>query len=214
MKSKLVSRGVVAILLFMAFSCTQEINLSEKTIVLQPDAAKGKDANIHSLESATSGDYESLIASAWTWASQSGAMRILIEFNLDTIPSNAIIEEARLSLYAATNLGEQHSAGDGSNAALIQRITSDWDESTVSWSTQPSTSESYQVTMAASSSADEDYVDLDIRTLIQYMVMNPESSYGLMIRLEEELPYRRLSFASSDNADATKHPKLVVKYLY
>lgn len=214
MKFKLLSRGIVAILSIAAFSCTQEINLSEKSIVLQPDAEKGKDASIHDLNLAGSGSYQSLLASAWSWNSQTGVVRILIDFRLDTIPANAIIEEAHLSLYAATNPAEQHSKRDGTNAAYIQRITEAWDEANVNWENQPASSEDYQMLLPESELAGQDYLNIDVRTLVQYMVMNPQSSHGFLIKLAEESPYRQLGFASSDHADASKHPKLEVKYLY
>lgn len=222
MKIRILPFGIAAILGLSLFSCTQEVKLDEKTVVLQPGADKGKDANIHSLNSSTSGSYPDLMANAWTWNAQEGTMRILIEFNLDTVPANAIVEEAKLTLYAATNQAERHSQMSGSNEAVIQFIFSEWDENTVTWETQPLTSEDFQVILPASNTDSEvsvndpakDYIDVDIRTLVQFMVMNKEFCHGFMIKLKEETPYRRLSFASSDNADATKHPKLVVKYLY
>ena len=44
------------------------------------------------------------------------------------------------------------------------------------------------------------------------MVNDPANSHGFSIALQNESYYRRLVFASSDNMDPTKHPKLEVTY--
>lgn len=206
--------GLATVLVVSLLSCTQEVKLSEKIVTLQPSAAEGKDASIRSTDQLPYGDYPNLMAYAWTLQGQTNVIRFLIEFDLSDIPANAIVEEAKLSLYASTNLSEQHSTWSGSNQATIQRITTTWDEASVTWLTQPQTSADYQVALPASTAADQDYIDIDVRSLIQYMVMSPDNSHGLMVKLDDETPFRGLSFASSDHDDATRHPKLVIKYLY
>jgi hypothetical protein len=44
------------------------------------------------------------------------------------------------------------------------------------------------------------------------MINDPVNSYGFMIRLEDETYYRALVFASSNEPDPTKNPKLEICY--
>ena len=44
------------------------------------------------------------------------------------------------------------------------------------------------------------------------MVKDPAKNYGLMLKLNTESAYRCLLFASSDNPDSSKHPKLSICY--
>lgn len=52
----------------------------------------------------------------------------------------------------------------------------------------------------------------DLRTIVQNMVNNPSTNYGFMLKLQTEATYRDMLFASSDNADSTLWPELIVTY--
>jgi len=93
----------------------------------------------------------------------------------------------------------------------LQRITSAWDESSVTWNTQPSTTTNSQVYVAGSNYFMQDY-EIVITKLVKDILENPSQSHGLMIRLVNENYYRRILFASSDYADSSKHPRLVIKF--
>ena len=191
------------------------------TVTFQPNAASGKDALIEHIQVDPSGDntnfgnFASFEAMAWTWSNDPGIIRSLMEFDLSSIPQNATVTDARLSLYNDPTSGEnagQHSSLSGSNVAVLQRITSSWSESTVTWTNQPPTTSLNQITLPQSTSAHQDYINIDVTTVANDMVQNPASNHGFMIKLVTESYWRAMIFASSDNANAAKRPSITVTY--
>jgi hypothetical protein len=190
---------------------------AQTTITLQPDAAVGEDAILHGLPDEADnnyGDNAQFAADAWTFSGNPGVVRSIINFDLSAIPAGSTIISAELSLYAwDTNTAfGQHSTLSGPNDCWLQRVTSSWNESTVDWNTQPTTTATNQVSLPASVSATQDYLSIDIAAMIQDMVDNPGTSFGFMLRLQDETYYRRMNFASSDHPNAALHPKLVICY--
>ena len=176
---------------------------AQTTIVLQPGPIEGKDAFLHGLASESDNNFGSnaqLPADAWTFGGDAGIIRSIMEFDLSSIPAGAVINGAYLSLYSWDSSGGlgQHSTQSGSNDSWVQRITSSWDELTVTWNTPPSVDVINQVALPASTSSTQDYLDIDVSTLVQDMVDNPSTSFGFMLRLQDETYYRRMNFASSD----------------
>ncbi len=190
------------------------VSFSQLIYSEQPDAVSGKDAWIFSLiPSNNYGDHADIDAAAWTSGGNPYVLRSLFEFDLSSIPSGAVVNNATLSLYhnpTSNNAG--HSTLDGSNASYLRRVVDDWDEYSVNWQNQPSTTTSNQVSLPATISQNEDFDNIDVTQLVQDMIDNPSSSFGFMIQLQTEVLYRSVIFASSDNADPTKRPKLVINY--
>jgi len=211
---------IVSILFSALFIFTFVKLNAQTTIVLQPDAEKGKDAVIGDCipcgyYNSNDGYKDIFICCAWTNGGNASNNRSLIEFDLTGIPSGATITSAKLSLYwnpspADTNIG--HSQISGSNTAWLQRITSAWDESTVTWANQPSATTQNQVSLQASTSDTASYPDINVTALVQDMVNNPSASFGFMLKLQTESYYRSLRFASSDCSNAALHPKLEICY--
>lgn len=187
-----------------------------QTIILQPNGDFGKDALISSLQPSTPGaTYEDLLGASWTVSGAPVTLRGLIEFDLSQIPAGATISSATLTLYhnpLSVNAGAEHQSLSGSNAGIIQRVTTYWNEYLVTWDTQPQTTAQNGVIIPQSTSPDQDY-SLDVTQLVQDMMDNPNTSFGFQIRLQTEEFYRSLVFASSDNVDPTNHPKLEITYV-
>ena len=111
----------------------------------QPDGAAGIDAWVLSNYPTTNfGAGQELNAMAWTASGSPIVNRGLIRFDLSSIPANATVTQAFLSLYNNPNssngnpMGE-HSTLSGSNAAWLQKVTTSWNELTVTWNDQPAT---------------------------------------------------------------------------
>ena len=98
----------------------------------------------------------------------------------------------------------------GSNEAVLQRITSPWTED-VTWSNQPTTTGQNEVSLAEDTNPNQDYV-LDVKNLLQDIVTNPSDSFGFLLKLKTEIPYRLLAFASSNHPNTALHPKLEICY--
>src|SRR5687768_4901529 len=121
-------------LLFLIASFT--LAHSQTSLVLQPDAATGKDARIFNLDAlANYGNDPDFIASQWNYLGEPGTMRSLIQFDLSQLPKGVNVVDARLSLYYNN---ESETPGQiGNNAAYIRRLIEPWEENTVAWNQQP-----------------------------------------------------------------------------
>jgi hypothetical protein len=187
---------------------------------LKPLTGCGKDAMVwnapgHMNGTTNYGSSDAFGPHAWTNQGTPDTSRSLLQFDLSAIPGNAVITSAVLSLYnnPTTVFGQgEHSWLSGPNSALIQRITSPWDERMVTWMTQPSSTSMNEVWIPASTNIHQDYPGIDVTQLVTDMYSNPNSSFGFMVRLEFEEYYRALVFASNNEADETKHPWLEVCY--
>jgi len=188
--------------------------IKEKQVVLtlQPNGCNGKDAVISEIVPDNNyGNLEDIHLYAWTQGGILNVNRVGIDFDLFSIPANARIDSAFLSLYFnnTSRYGSKHS---GENSFVIQRITSGWDESTVSWNTQPTTITNNQVAVNGSISATQDFPNINMTTLIRDIIANRNNSYGLMLKLQNEDPYKILLFESSDHQNEHLRPKLDVYY--
>ncbi len=188
------------------------------TVVLQPDAACGKDALIgDNVPTSTNinnyGDDPEFNALAWTAQGNPSNHRSLIEFDLSFIPVGSAVSSAYLSFYwNTTSQNPGHSNMSGPNNAILSAITSPWSEYTVTWVNQPGTTTLHQALLPASTSNNQDYLNIDVTDMVQDFVNSPTTNYGMMIREATESAYRSLVFASSDNVDPNLHPKLELTY--
>lgn len=157
-----------------------------------------------------------LNASAWTKNGSLGIQRSLIDFDFSTVPTNAIVQSATLTLYnnPTSNNGFQngeHSHISGSNESALQRITGSWQPNTVNWNNQPSTDATYQATLPQDTNVHQNYI-IDVTDLIRDRIQNPSTTYGFMLKLITEQPYRCLVFASSNHPNQALHPNLELCY--
>ena len=204
-----------AILFLICLNCCS-LMAQEHTLVLQPDSLCGKDAILHGLESERNVNYGSnpqFLAASWTYQGIPGNVASIMQFDLSQLPADALITSAELYLYAwpYTTGSGQHSSLSYSNIGWLRRVTSNWNESTVTWNTQPSNTILNQLVVPESTNPNEDYI-LNVTQLVQDMWNDPSNSFGFL--LMEQIPdyYCRLNFCSSDFPDLSKHPKLIINY--
>jgi len=137
--------------------------------------------------------------------------RGVISFNYSSIPSNAIVDSAFVHLYAMSqSSGLSHG---GSNASMLQMITSSWNENTVTWASAPSVNNGIQTMIPSSSNNYQNY-KINVTSMVQYHVNNPALNYGFLFRLVNEDPFLpgKLYFYSSDGAPSGKAPKINIYY--
>jgi hypothetical protein len=187
---------------------------SQTCITLQPDGTAGQDAVISSFfPTGNFGNYTELNAVAWTSGGNPSNLRGLIKFDLSSIPANAVITSAKISLYAVTTTplnGNLVDPMSGDNASYLQRVTADWSPTTVTWNNQPTATTANQVTLATSTSVNQNYTNVDVTLLIQDMRTN--GNYGFLLRAINETAFRSMTFASSNHSNAAIRPKLEVCY--
>ena len=208
---------VATLLLALSFQACIQDHQPVMQLVLQPDADKGKDALFSSGGPTTKyGNIEDLFISthiSWTIS------RVAIQFDLSSIPENATIQQANLYLYfnptsIYLDLNRNNTGHLGYNDFLVQRATTPWDESTVTWDTQPQSTSTNQIHVPFATSKTQNYI-IDVTQLIQEMVSNPANNYGFFLRHLGENPVEeKYTFlASSDHPNSALHPKLEVRYV-
>jgi hypothetical protein len=181
------------------------------TLGISPD--KGKDAYVNSWSGYVDTNFENteeFEAQAWTAIGESFVVRSFIDFEFENIPSNATIINA--SLYLFHRPGQNHSTLSGSNACYLRRVTSPWEEHTVTWNNQPSTTIINQAEISASTSGTQDFPNIDITDLVVDIHADTINSYGIAITLQTEQEYRQMYFSSGDSPDENKRPFLIVCY--
>jgi len=212
-------------------------SVTQTTVIFKPDATKGQDTYIYMNQSGpcsawqntNNGSSPEITATTWTWNSGgcgTGIARSLIRFDeLSTIPTNAVILNAKLKLYGMSfNVGGYFPQGNScylgtpygaSNQSFIQRVTNFWNEQTVTWNTQPNTDTSNQITIPQTTTQwNWNFTDssANLLAMVQNWVTNSAANFGFMIKLETETIYRSLLFASSNHSNSALHPELIVTY--
>lgn len=196
-----------------------QLDLNAQTTVLITMDSNGEDAYIDNFN--TSGNYPDEIefcSGAWTINGTPVFWRNFMNFDLTLIPANAVITDARLSLfYAPSNEFDSvngHQSLTNSNQSVLQRITSPWSEHSINWNNQPSTTTQNEVILQQSTSGFQDYTNIDVTGLVQDMISNKPQAYGFALHLSNEQYYSQMIFATGDYPDAQLHPTLQVTYTY
>ncbi len=162
------------------------------------------------------GTYPYLFSAAGTVSGYNYYRRSLIKFDFSSIPDGSIIVDAKLSMYSY-GLHENYDIMQNSvyktNSSYFRKVDTSWNESTVTWNNQPSYDTTNQVQLAESSTATEDYLEVDITALAKELFENPSTDYGLMFMDADEEKYARMTFCSSDHTDPNKRPKLEITYI-
>jgi hypothetical protein len=173
------------------------------TLILSP--GKGYDVTSSTYEPGTNweGD-EKLQSWAWTNSGNENICRSFLKFDMSSIPSNTVITKAFLYLYHTPIIDHQ-----GDNQSYVSRITGSWNSTTLTHNLQPNITTQDQVLIPSTTSSTQDIV-IDVTAITQYLISNPSQNFGYRIGLVTEQTYRRMCFASSEAADPTIRPKLVI----
>ena len=200
-------RFLPAVTLLISISSFAQI---QDSLVLQPGPIDGKDAIVWSIAPDTTwGWNQEATLTAWTYGGDPSFKRFYIEFDYSSIPAGAIIDSAYLFYYnnpSAPSHGGLHS---GSNTFWVRRVTSSWDEDSISWNNAPSDTTQNQVQVGASTSNTMDY-KIDVKNLVEDQLQY--GNHGFFMRLVTEATWRAVVCASSNAADSTNHPAIKIYY--
>ncbi len=187
---------------------------AQQTIVLQPTNNPNEINFLFSPGINITAPVTEISALSYTNGTTVVKSRAAFKFDLSSIPNNATLISAKLSLFSSgSNFGIPNVpaiANTGSNNSFwIQRIVSNWN-TTTTWATQPAIDTTTQVSVPHTSLSTLDIIDINIKPIVDSMRSN--ANYGLLIALQNEANNNVRSFGSSKNTDAAKHPKLLLVY--
>ena len=187
------------------------VSISQTTVTLQPGSS-GKDAMVVGHPTYANTNYGSLTQHQiqyWTISGSTMTKRNYLEFDLSSIPENAIVLSADLTLYGQSF----QTILSGSNALYIRKVTESWDESTLTWNNKPASTSTGQISVAHAGNSTADDV-FDVTDHVQEFVSRPCNNFGWEFRLQNETTlYSKRFYYSSDYTVASKRPKLVVDYI-
>lgn len=184
---------------------------ADSCVTFTPGPTDGIDAYVISNDpSSNFANVPDFAAWTWTFGGDLGTSRSLMKFDLSSIPQNALITSAELSLYHSYNTTNAGQAG--TNECYLSEITSPWTENTVTWNNQPGVTANNRVYLATSTSSTQSYSNIDVSALVQDAINTPSAYYGWMLSLLTEQTYRSMKFGSSDNSDAAIRPSLTICY--
>lgn len=206
--------------LLLSLLFCSSIIFAQQTDTLQLNENTGKDAwvwsffternqNFGEANGSNSGLNNVLRAETWKWdPSNFDTIRGLIYFDLSYLPQDAQIVSAHLDLFFFRNTNFTPQTGE--NAALLENITEAWVENSVTWNNQPATDSTLRVFLPKSTSTTQDYMNINVTDLTKAQLKN--NFYGWMLKLQTETGFNGLTFASSENANASLRPRLRITY--
>jgi hypothetical protein len=194
----------------VADAVTVPVPASADEVILIPI----KDAYVHSINPDTNyGHSQDLWMGKGTYWDL-GYARSLVQFDLSSLPGDPnLITSAVFSAYQYAT-----APAAGGRAVDVKRITSTWDEDTVTWNNPPNYDDT---TVWASAAVGDcflyDWVNWDVTALVKNQVSGGSTNLGWLLKMYWEIPAgaSRLGyFRSTDyTADPILRPKLVVDYI-
>ena len=212
---KILVTGIVSLLLNVAVA-QQSITITGNDLhdaAIHNNLRPGYEYTVN----ANYGSHPRIAAVAWTNSGYNSYLRSLLSFNLSAIPSGSVIQSATLYFYSdPTVTGSSDANGNsqlsGSNAIYLEKVTSAWDEFTVTWNNQPPTTTADRVWVGPSISATEN-LQVNLAGIVQGWVNDPQSNNGLKMILENEVRYRSRNYASKNHSNTAIHPKLLITFV-
>jgi hypothetical protein len=173
----------------------------DPTVTIQP-YSEGKDSFVYQDPGNVNTNYGS--SSELIFGSLSWFYRTYIQFDLSSIPANAVIQSANLDVVVT-------SVYDASlHTFNIHRVTANWDENTITWNFQPTFNPTVETSVNIGGTGN---YSINITSLVNNWVNNTYPNYGLMIKHPTESPvYTLKRIGSSDNGAASNRPKLSITY--
>jgi len=176
-----------------------------QNVVIQPDAAAGKDAFVDEFAPDTNYGTEPALFVA---GDGGYSTRAYIQFTLSSVPATAVILSADLELFYYT---ESTFSVDG--PVGVYRVTGNWVESTVTWNASPAATNTSIDTITVPGAHTNTFLPWDVSSLVQGWVDGSIANRGVILRDTDESSSDGVKyFRSSDWSTADQRPKLVISY--
>lgn len=224
-----MKRSTVCLFVFVSV-----LSYGQCEITMQPGPNDGKDAYVWSLDCNSSyaqlapnncmtdsfPDEPVLRVMNWTWSNTPAERISYIEFNLDSLAAiGCTAVDAKLVLYADM-VSSSYSCGQSStihpclnNAMDINRVTSPWTTTLLTWINQPSYSNTTPgLDLIQIPNEDEPYetIEIDLTDMVNYWLANPSQNFGMRMQLALNSYYNAVRFGSSENPNQSIRPKLII----
>jgi len=174
------------------------------TITIQPDGTDGKDAYAFDNQPTWNFNNQELtigISSILT------TWRSYLQFDLSSLPPDAVMVDARLGLYY-----HQQSGATSLKIGLYE-VKGPWGEDTIAWDNQPASSNVEEDVTNIPASPTNDFVYWYIYDLVKGWTDGSIANYGMLLRDDDESSNNGyVSFYSSDYGTGINRPKLVIDY--
>lgn len=142
----------------------------------------------------------------------SNSRRSFIKFSTPSLPPDAIIQSAKLSLYASTDVSNPML---GENEAYIKRVTGTEDNycSGATWSQQPSVTDVHQVLLPRSTSTTQNYLDIDITDMYKdWKALNNGFRFSIRLSHVQESGAAKQMIFNGYFGESSQRPKLEICY--
>lgn len=221
---------IFLLFLFQQRNCVAQI----VTKKYKPGATIGEDAQLWTTygctpsgyttapETINGGSSDELDIMDWTFRYMScgrGTRRGILRFSeLNSLPAGTIkLLDAQLKLHCVESSANWGTSTFSSspytldNPGWVERVTGSWSETTVTWDSQPTTTSYNRAEIPKSTAKWGWKTTIDVTDLINDILASG-SNNGLMLKLQTEAYYRATLFGTSDHADSTLWPELIIIY--
>ena len=135
-----------------------------------------------------------------------GAERIFLWFNVNQIPTTAVVQNARLRVF----LNGFSPNGDAPVGLLARFLNSQWDASILTWNNfNPSWGAEIGVGQIPPTTG---WIEANITNPVQQWISGQRQNFGFMIQ-GDETPQQRERIFTAINANNGQHPRLIVTYV-
>jgi hypothetical protein len=175
----------------------------EVSLDLQP-GGEGKDASVET--HLPDNNYGTLSYGAVGYLT-TNKLRAYFQFDLSSVPMNAVVVEAKLKIYQWLTYGTE-------NFLIgIYPVTDSWDENTITWNLQPASSSTWEAT-AEVVVGTTTWQSLDIDGLVQSWIDGSITNDGLVLKDTNEVTAnsQMLFYTSDYSVNVNFRPKLEMDY--
>jgi len=182
-----------------------KVTVKNVPLTLQPGFQEGKDATVQNTmpDNNFGEDNFSIVGNA-----NSTMILFCLQFDLSSIPEEAVITEANLSLYQNNFWGSQDFA------IGLYRVYEPWEESTITWDNRPTVSPQINLPQTVSSGYTGWVTWEGLAELVEGWIREDFYNYGILLQDTDEITADSTAyFCTSENINIPScSPKLEIKY--